>query len=120
MLKKAPPLIAHLYTMLVVMVGWVFFQTETLIDAWLYLEKMFTFRNFSLSSVSTELTPLMIIIVAIAILFSTPLVSRIKEKLLKLFPTACDNVLNGYFHPIEEKKPNLSIKIKELREKLKK
>jgi alginate O-acetyltransferase complex protein AlgI len=31
----------HIYTLLVVLIGWVFFRAETLQEAWIYLQKMF-------------------------------------------------------------------------------
>ena len=39
-LEQVWPPIAHVYTLLVVMVGWVFFRTETLTDGVAYLQKM--------------------------------------------------------------------------------
>lgn len=49
-MEKMPALIRHIYALLVVMVGWVFFQTETMEDAFIYLGKMFSFQDFSIAS----------------------------------------------------------------------
>jgi alginate O-acetyltransferase complex protein AlgI len=50
-LEEMPPQIRHVYTLLVVMIGWVFFRAETLTYAWAYLQAMFGLRHAS------ELTP---------------------------------------------------------------
>lgn len=41
---KAPNVLAHIYTMLIVVMGWVFFRTETCVSAIKYLLSMFSFR----------------------------------------------------------------------------
>lgn len=43
-LKKFPVLLQKIYTLLVVMVGWVFFRAETLTEAIAYLKTMFSFQ----------------------------------------------------------------------------
>lgn len=40
---KMPAFILHIYTVLVVVIAWVFFRIEDLSDAWLYLKTMFGF-----------------------------------------------------------------------------
>jgi alginate O-acetyltransferase complex protein AlgI len=44
-LAKTPSIFQHVYTLLIVMVGWVFFSQETLNDAWVYLGKMLDFSS---------------------------------------------------------------------------
>ena len=57
-LNKLPPIIGVLYTMLVVMVGWVFFRADTISHAGMYLRTMFSFNGFDLfgDRVSLSLT----------------------------------------------------------------
>ena len=47
-LKKIPAPIRHIYTLLAVMTGWVFFRAESIGDAVLYLKCMFVQRIFGL------------------------------------------------------------------------
>jgi len=42
LLDKAPRVLGHLYTLLIVIVGWVFFRADTLADALVYLQHMVT------------------------------------------------------------------------------
>ena len=44
-LKKAPNLLSHLYTLLVVIFGWIFFRADTLHDGMIYIRRMFLFIN---------------------------------------------------------------------------
>ncbi|MDR3203503.1 MAG: MBOAT family protein [Deltaproteobacteria bacterium] len=41
-LEKAPKILSRVYTLLVVLIGWVFFRAETIGDAFVYLRNMFT------------------------------------------------------------------------------
>ena len=41
-LQKLPAAVGHIYTMLIVMIGWVFFASNTLGDAFVYIRLMFT------------------------------------------------------------------------------
>lgn len=43
-IKKTPLIFQHFYTLLIIMVGWVFFSQETLNDTIAYLRKMFDFN----------------------------------------------------------------------------
>lgn len=80
-MEKTPKVLRHIYSILVIMIGWVFFQTETLADSFSYLGKMFSFQDFSLSSCSTLLTPVMVTVIITAIIFSAPIINWLKEKL---------------------------------------
>ncbi|MCR5747728.1 MAG: MBOAT family protein [Lachnospiraceae bacterium] len=44
-LKKAPVILRHIYTMLIVMIGWVLFATESVGDTLVYISRMFTFNG---------------------------------------------------------------------------
>ena len=85
-LEKAPAALTHLYALLVVMVGWVFFQTNTLQEAFAYLGKMFSFRDFSVAGYSELLTPGMMAAILLGILFSTPVIPVVIKKLREKRP----------------------------------
>lgn len=72
-LKKIPPVLRHLYTLLVVCVGWVFFRATTLTAATEYLQNMFTFSFDGLrSDVVTRFTGFFWFMFVLAIIFSMP------------------------------------------------
>ena len=45
LLKKIPSIFAHIYTLIIVVIGWVIFDTNTLTDAANYIKIMFGFGN---------------------------------------------------------------------------
>lgn len=71
-LKKLPWLVRHIYTMIVVIVGWVFFRADNLGQAMLYLKAMFSFNftNFGMYSVMVKLDSIFVICFAAAVIFS--------------------------------------------------
>ena len=78
---KAGKMLAHIYVLLVVCVGFVFFRSETLGQGFLWVKAMFT--GFSLGSLAmstavSQLTPLYLTTLAAAVLGSTPVLNRIK------------------------------------------
>jgi alginate O-acetyltransferase complex protein AlgI len=83
-LEKLPNWIKHIYTMLIVMVGWVFFSIESLTVAIDYLKVMFFISGNSILD-STALYFLSTHIVLLVVLFiaSTPLPSKIFNKIKK-------------------------------------
>ncbi|MBR9845053.1 MAG: MBOAT family protein [Algicola sp.] len=73
-LDKLPKFVSHLYLLLVIAFSWVFFRSETVNDALLYLKSMFAFDvktniDFLLFYLSNE----MLIVLVLAILLSTPI-----------------------------------------------
>ncbi|MGB0177282.1 MAG: MBOAT family O-acyltransferase [Owenweeksia sp.] len=81
-LVTLPKVIQHLYALLVVVVGWVFFRVEHISDAWLYLGKMFWPSSGSGSVVSYldffHLNWRTGFFLVVATIFSVPLLSRVK------------------------------------------
>lgn len=72
----------HLYTLLVVMIGWVFFRATTFAGAVTFLSFMFGFRQGSVTSQSLDmhLTNQVAWAIVIGVLFSMPVYSRLKQK----------------------------------------
>lgn len=85
-IKKLPAPLAHTYTMLAVIIGWVIFRSETLSDSWHYLSSMF---GLSASNVKYTAGPLISlevgIMLLIAVIASTSLSdwlgTRFKERI---------------------------------------
>jgi len=81
-LKKIPKLFLHIYALLVVIIGWVFFRIESIPQAFLYIQHMFTFsewNNFA-SQLQYYFTPKFSILFLCAILASTPIAQLVKRK----------------------------------------
>ena len=82
LLKKAPSIISHIYTLLAVIIGWVFFAFDSLADGFTYFGYMFgngvpLIDNQSLYYLLTNAVLLVILILA-----STPLPSKLANKFI--------------------------------------
>ena len=81
-LDKLPKFIGWIYTMLVVLVGWVFFRADTLSAAMKYLGEMFSFSGGAANGMA-QFDNLSFIITAIALVLCTPVYQLVKGKLEK-------------------------------------
>ena len=75
-IKKLPRVIAHIYTLLVVTVGFVLFRADTIGQGFTVIGKMFAGFNFTDSSLSlalTQLTPWFILMLVAAIIGCAPI-----------------------------------------------
>ena len=77
-LEKIPGIFQHIYTMLIVIIGWVFFSVENIKDIFVYLGKMFAFNNI-IDNYSIYVVLNYFIIFILCILFSAPIL-KIKNK----------------------------------------
>ncbi|EGT3616496.1 MBOAT family protein [Clostridium perfringens] len=81
-LNKAPKFINHVYTMILVMVGWVFFSNDSLKNGLNYIKVMFGIGNNSLvNGTSFYYLSTSLIILVIALLCSTPIMYKLFRKL---------------------------------------
>lgn len=73
-LKTLPAGIAHLYTLLAVMIGWVFFRAETLPEALAYLKAMFVpgSGNAALHYPAQYIDSHLMIVLVLGVLLATP------------------------------------------------
>ena len=78
-LKKIPKFIGWIYTMLAVLIGWVFFRADTLTQAVHYIGSMFSF-NVGLANAMAQFTNLSFFITIIAIILAAPVFPFIKSK----------------------------------------
>lgn len=81
-LDKLPKFIGWIYTMLVVLVGWVFFRADTLPAAMKYLGEMISFSG-GVANGMAQFDNLSFIITVIAIVLCTPVYQFLKGKLEK-------------------------------------
>lgn len=83
MLKRVPTFIKHIYTMLLVMIGWVFFASPNLSYAMEYLKTMFGFGNHVIMDSAgiyyLYTNTIMFVILAIC---STPIVKNILDRIV--------------------------------------
>lgn len=79
LLKKMPLVIQHLYAILVVMVGWVFFRAESLSAAVSYLKGLVTFSGKDFASLQYIMTGEYWFFLFVGILFSIPWVATIRK-----------------------------------------
>lgn len=81
-LKRLPTFVSWGYTMLVVLVGWVFFRIEQIGDALSYLGQMFSPFSEGVLPASTLFTPANAVIVGLALLSTTTFLERLHQGLM--------------------------------------
>ncbi|MCD8022516.1 MAG: MBOAT family protein [Lachnospiraceae bacterium] len=75
--------LGHIYVILVVMIGFVFFRADTISQGWFWVKTMFTgfsFDNASMRMVLSQLTPLNLFAMAAALVASTPVIRSLEGK----------------------------------------
>ena len=87
--SRIPKWISYIYSMVIVMIGWVFFRTEHMSDALKYLGYMFGINRGPLGNLTVYkcLTPQVLIVLFFAVVTSIPLgakaVAKIKKEWVK-------------------------------------
>lgn len=85
--------VKHLYTMLVVTVGFVMFRADTVSQGLFFIREMFTGLHFEASAVSmavTQLTPLYLVVLAAAVISSGPVKKYMERwKRYEVFSGVC-------------------------------
>jgi len=78
-IEKMPTIIKHIYTLLIVIIGWVIFRIENISDLLNILTSMFSFKNMSLKQyIATDVTNISIFqYLFIGIIFSMPIYKKI-------------------------------------------
>ena len=80
LLGKIPRLFRHLYAILVVLLGWVFFRAETLSAGLSYIGGMFSFNN-NYDEVLQLMTPYLMFVLLLAIVLSTNAKEYVKKQI---------------------------------------
>ena len=79
LLEKTPLALQHLYTLLVVVIGWVFFRADSTSLAFKYIGKLFSFSlggSEAVYQLNMLLTPMNMLVFLLAVLFSVPFAKR--------------------------------------------
>lgn len=100
LLKEVRPVVSHIYALSVIMVGWVFFKTDTLSQAFMYLNKMFipTYSSTFYTPVTEYLNVGNIIFVLVGILFAIPIPVKVKNLFSKINSDSDANMISDKFN----------------------
>ena len=82
LLKSTPKICKHIYTIIIVMIGWVFFRVEGFFNALKYIKRLFIFNVDKLEYFYLTLDIWKIFIAICAILLSFPIINITKEKII--------------------------------------
>lgn len=80
LLKRVPALISHIYTLLVVLFGWVFFRSETLKGGLNYIKRMFLFESSGNEILYQHLNNYLLFVFVLGVLFSLNFKSYLRER----------------------------------------
>lgn len=78
-LKKSGAVFQHIYTMLVVMIGWVFFRSDSIATACSYIGKLVSFGSANWPRLLQTVTHSQWVYLVLGIVFSAPLMGRFKQ-----------------------------------------
>lgn len=82
-LKKIPKPISWIYTILVVLIGWVYFRIENFSDATMYIKRMFEFGySGGEATLFDYLNQEKIIVLLLAVILSTPCIKNVYLRLM--------------------------------------
>lgn len=87
-LKKLPNVVCHIYTLVVVLVAWVFFRADNLTIALQYIKTMFSFNftNFSHIGVLSATSRMFGLLSVISVLACTPLFKKLGNTKIANYP----------------------------------
>ncbi len=81
---QIPTIVSRIYTLIVVVTAWVFFRAEDLPQSISFIKKMYSFgadSSASRSHLSYIIGSEFILILVLGVIFSTPVISRLSEKI---------------------------------------
>ena len=85
LLHKLPKYICHLYTMIIVTIGWVFFDANNLSSAIEYIKVMFGFGHVTVDKLGAYLISTNIILIILSIVLATDILKKSIENIMKFF-----------------------------------
>lgn len=80
-LEKAPTLLQHMYAIIVILIGWVFFKETGLSNAMTYIQNLFTLNDTMWIDFLYITDRKFIFCILIGLFFSTPIVPAIKQRM---------------------------------------
>lgn len=96
-IQKLPRFFRHFYTLFVTIIAFVFFRADTLTDACRFIGRMFVpdFGSTGHTLFMRELTPMYLIMLAAAVIFSMPVIRTASEKLQSSGKSKAANAAEG-------------------------
>lgn len=91
---KLPKVVRHIYVLIIVMIGWVFFRADNLSTALLYLKQMFTFQSVSFDLLLMKLNPWFLFVGIMGIVFSTPIAKKLSEWIQAKIPNVTSELFS--------------------------
>ena len=94
-IKKMPSFIGHIYTLIIVYIGWIIFRCDNLSSLVLYFKSLFTFNitNVSLNELSVYIETYWVYFI-LAFVFQTPIYYKLIDKIDKMKKSRLKIVLN--------------------------
>ncbi|KPU43694.1 peptidoglycan O-acetyltransferase [Oxobacter pfennigii] len=92
LLDKLPLIIQRIYTLFVVLIGWVFFRMDTLQSSVKFIHALFSFNLSGTSYVLRVIDNESIFIIIIAIIFSTPIYNYLKDTIERTFISKINSI----------------------------
>ena len=100
LLKKAPRFLSHLYLIIVILIGWVFFRAENITLAFFYLKGMFAFNFQQVGFIYTYLNNHFVLIMVLGLILSTPIIPEIGKYLVNIKGLNLSVAQNLYIYEI--------------------
>lgn len=96
-LEKTPKLFQHLYAIIVILIGWVFFRETGLSNAMTYIQNLFTLNNSMWADALYVIDRKFIFCILVGLFISTPIISTIKQRTDKKVKKIHDGLIVIFF-----------------------
>ena len=97
LLKRLPAFVSHIYVIVVVLVSWVFFRSETLTESIGYLNVMFFYKPVDIVTAGEFVSTFTLIIFVAAIIFSFPIFPYLNRILISVSNNLINRFLNLFY-----------------------
>lgn len=97
LLNKLPDFILHIYSLILIIIGWVMFSFEDLYNLKKYLKAMFSFNNILYDNTFIYLFTSNIVLIIICFILSTPIIKNLIKKYENSSPIAYISESFGLF-----------------------
>lgn len=94
-LKKIPPFIVHIYTLLVILTGWILFRSDSFSSAMAYLQSLFGNATYAEASIIQLLNMHFLFVVLIGILISLKIPERVLGSWIDRIPRFAKDICIG-------------------------
>jgi len=92
--QKWPIFLQHIYVLLVVIIGWVFFRAETMHEAVIFVKSLIGLNSGSNQIAFIYLNPYTIVMIVVAVTFSMPIRKTVNDFCSRFLKTKTDSVFD--------------------------